>query len=296
MAFGLPAAIGIGGALLGGIAGGMGKESKQTTTSAVQLNDVDKLNEGEGELATAARESQMGQFGNLESLLTQGGMSQAQGDISAARGEQLTLANMLREAQGGPNEAQMTRAQAFSRDIFAPQEEALRQSFGDAETETSRLAARLGRSVDDPILRAKLASSQADQMASLQARQGAFTAQSAQGFQNQALQMQNQLAQVRGGLATQALQNRQALMGMGQSLLQQERNFRLAQAGRTSTTTQNSGGGLGGAIGGALAGAGAGLGALGKFNSLSGGGGQAAPTGFMGAPTNTGGNPFGSIA
>lgn len=283
------------GAVLGGIAGAQGNQSTQTTNTEVRLRDMSELNEGEGELAQAARQSQMGQFGDLQQLLTQGGTSQVAGDLQAARTEQLGLANMLREAQGGPNEAQITRAQQFAQDIFAPQQQALNQQFQTAETDTARLAARLGRSVDDPILRAKLAERQAEQTAGLQARQGAFTAQTAQDFQAQQLQRQNQLAQVRGGLATQALTNRQALLGMGQSILNQERNFRLQTAGRTSSTQGNSGGGTAGAIGGALAGAGAGLNALGSFQSLS-GGASSSPAGFTGAPMNQGGNPFGTIA
>lgn len=271
MAIGAAFGAGAVGSILGGIAGAQGNQGTQVTTTQLNLRDMAELNEGEGELAQAARQSQMGQFGDLSQLLTQGGMEQASGDISAARAEQLNLAEMLRSAQGGPSEAQIARAQRFSQDIFAPQQEALRQQLDSAETETARLAARLGRPVDDPILRAKLASSQADQIANLQARQGAFTAQTAQNFQAQQLQRQSQLAGVRGGLATQALQNRQALMGMGQSLLQQERNFRLRAAGSTSTTNTSSGGGVAGAIGGALAGAGAGLGAIGKFQDLSNG-------------------------
>lgn len=226
-------------------------KSKTTTSSTVKLRDMDQLNRGEGDLAQSARESQGAQFGELEQLLTRGGMSQAEGDLDQARMAQLDLAQMLRGAQAGPSEQDTIRAQKFAQDIFAPQQEALSQTFRDQETETARLAARLGRTVDDPILRARLAQSQADQTRMLGAQQGAFTAQTAQGFQNQALQLQNQLAQVRGGLASQALQNRQALMGMGQSLLTQERNFRLATANKQTTQTGTSEGGFGDLIGAA---------------------------------------------
>lgn len=287
MAFPVGAAIGGVGALLGGIAGAQGNRQSSSTTTRVNLRNVDELNKGEGAQAQAGRDLQMGQFDDLSSLLQRGGTAQIEGDIDQARAESLTLADQLRAAQAGPNEAQMAQAQRFSQDIFAPQQEALNQSFIRSETDTARLAARLGRSVDDPILRARLAESQGNQTAMLQAQQGAFTAQTAQAFQGQQLERQNQLANLRGGLASQALQNRQALLGMGQSLLQQERQFRLSAAGQTQTSTGQSGGGTAGAIGGALAGAGAGLQAFGMFNSFGSSGGQQPPS-FVGAPMGNG--------
>lgn len=232
-------------------------KTDQSSTTRVNLRNMDQLNQGEGELSQTAREAQLGQFQDLQGLLTRGGTEQAGGDIDAARQSQMDLLQALRGAQGGPTAQNVAQGQAFARDIFAPQQEALNQNFEQSETETARLAARLGRSVDDPILRAKLAQSQAQETRMLGAQQGALAAQSAQGFQNQALQMQNQIAQVRGGLATQALQNRQALMGMGQSLLQQERNFRLSAANRQTTGSSTQQGGFGDVLGAGLAGAGA---------------------------------------
>lgn len=197
------------------------------------------------------------ELNNLRQALTAGGMEQLQGDITSARGAQMDLASMLQQAQRGPSSQNVSDAQRFANDIFAPQQQAMQQQFQQAETETSRLAARLGRQVDDPILRAKLAEAQGAQMGQLQAQKGAFTAQTAQGFQQQGLGMQNQLAQLRGGLATQALQNRQALMGMGQSLLNQERNFRLNTATRTGNSQTIQQGGLGDVIGAVTGGIGA---------------------------------------
>lgn len=254
------------GGALSGLAGGLFGEGydafddviDQSSTSTVNLRDFEDLTKGQSGLAADAYDVQTGGLENLRNLLTRGGTAQVEGDIDAARGAQLSLAQMLQQAQSGPSSQNLVDAQGFANSIFKPQELALQQQFKQSETETSRLAARLGRQVDDPILRAKLAESQAVQSAQLGAQKGAFTAQTAQGFQNQALQMQNQLAQVRGGLATQALQNRQALMGMGQSLLNQERQFRLNTATRTGNQQQIQQGGFGDAFGAVLGVAGVG--------------------------------------
>ncbi len=77
--------------------------------------------------------------------------------------------------------------------------------------------------------------------------------------------MQN-YAQVNQGLATQAMQNRQALLGMGSQIKQQEQNFRAGTA--SSTTSQSQGGGMGGALTGGLAGLGVGLGAASMFGGM----------------------------
>lgn len=236
---------------LGDLPGLFDDKTTASSVSTVNLRNFEDLIKGQSGLAADAYDVQTGGLENLRNLLTRGGTAQIEGDIDAARSAQLSLAQMLQQAQSGPSSQNVVSAQNFANSIFAPQEQAMRQQFKQSETETSRLAARLGRQVDDPILRAKLAESQAVQMGQLGAQKGAFTAQTAQGFQNQALQMQNQLAQVRGGLATQALQNRQTLMGMGQSLLNQERQFRLNTATRTGNATQTQQGGWGDVIGAA---------------------------------------------
>lgn len=227
-----------------------------SSTTTVNLRNMDELNRGQGKRAELGGNLQEDQLKQLMALLGRGGQAQAEGDIDAARAESMTLMDMLRGAQGGPSKQNILQGQKFAQQIFAPQQQALQQQFQQAETDTSRLAARLGRQVDDPILRAKLAQAQGQQVGQLQAQQGAFAAQSAQGFQTQALDLQNQLAGIRGGLATQALQNRQALMGMGQSLLSQERQFRLASAGQQTVGQQTNQGGFGDFLGATMAGAG----------------------------------------
>ncbi len=75
---------------------------------------------------------------------------------------------------------------------------------------------------------------------------------------NQLAGIGNQLSNIRGGLATQAMQNRMNLMSMGQQLNQSERNYRIGTAqhygSQYSTGEQFSGGGFKGAMSGAMAG------------------------------------------
>jgi hypothetical protein len=258
-------------------------DTKQTTT--VNLRDMADINQGQGELAEMGQGVQRDQLQGLMQLLTQGGQAQAQGDVQGARQESMNLIDMLRNAMGGPSQQNTAQAQRFSQSIFAPQEQALQQQFKQSETDTSRLAARLGRPVNDPILRAKLAESQGNAAAQLQAQKGAFTAQNAMGFQQQGLDLQSQIAGIRGGLATQALQNRQALFGLGQSLVNQERNFRLATAGQTTMGQTTQQGGLMDAIG-----AGAAIGGTLMGMPSFGGGASAAGTAGAGSVASMGPN------
>lgn len=229
-------------------------DTKQSTR--VDLRNMDELNQGQGAAAEFGSQLQMDELKALRDLITGGGIGQAQGDIAGARQESMTLIDMLRNAQAGPSRQNIAQAQNFANQMFAPQEQAMQTQFRQAETDTSRLAARLGRQVNDPILRAKLAQSQADMSGQLQAQKGAFAAQSAFGMQQQGLDLQGQLMNVRGGLASQALQNRQTLLGLGQSLLQQERQFRLGAAGQTTTGQTTQQGGFGDVMGAIGAGAG----------------------------------------
>lgn len=271
----LGAALGAAGAILGGIAGAQGNQGSQTQTTQLNLRDINELNKGRSALEASGTGAQEQMFSQLQALLGQGPGST---DVAAGYQAQQGLASLLQQqaTTGGPSAANIAQAQQYAQNIFAPQQTAMQQAFTDQNIAANRLAAKLGRAGNDPILRNKLAQEQTRQQAMLQSQQGAFAAEQAQGFQGRQLQLTEALANVRGGLASQAFQNRQNLLQMGQSLAQAERQYRLQTAGQTSTSTSSSGGGLSGAISGALAGFGQGAGAAGALGSMF--GGMSAPT------------------
>lgn len=264
-----PLAIPILSGIAGAVAGGQPNTSSQSF-------GVQTAPESAWEKRVAG--SQANQFGQLESLI---GLGPGAQDVTAALGSQRDLASMLSAfSKGGfmPGEAEFAQARQFGGQVFAPQEVALRQSMEEARTQAGRQAALMGRGGADPILQAKLAQQQMQGQERLSAQRGAYEAQFALGLPQQRLDYASQLAQVRGGLATQAMQNRQTLLGLGNQLRQQERDWRLQTATRTQSTS--SGGGLAGAISGAMSGFGGGL-SLGRsfgadYSSIFGG---AKPTG-----------------
>jgi hypothetical protein len=163
-----------------------------------------------------------------------------------------------------PGQQDMATANQFATQMFAPQQMALQQSFVDQGIQNNQLAARLGRPGNDPILAAKLADSQTRQMGMLNAQQGQWAQQYAMDLPMQRLGFQQQMAQVQGGLASQALANRQALLSVGQNIQGAERNFRMGTA--THFGNSSSGGGLKGAITGGIAGASSGAQTYAMFN------------------------------
>ena len=264
-------AAGIGG-LLGLLGGAAGSRTDQTQKSEVKVG-------AESELERLLRGQQQGQVSDLQNLVNLGPGAQ---DVTSSLGASRGLASALQQAastSGLPNANDIQQAQGFASQMFAPQQEQLNQLFGDRSIEVARLSAQLGRPVNDPILQAKLAQGNAREQSLLGAQQGAFAAQQAQQMPFQRLQLQSQLADVQGGLASQAFSNRQAILNMGNTLAQQERQFRLDTATRTGTQSQTSGGGLGGAIGGLFAGVGGGLSAARKLGI---GGGNSAVEDFSG--------------
>lgn len=261
------------GAGLGAIAGSQGKQASSTSVQSMQLQDIDKLNQGRSALEATTDQASLTGFRDLQSLL-QAGPGQA--EVAAGLGAQQDFASRIQQVlnQGGVD---IAGGQQFAQQIFAPQQVAMQQAFQDQEIQANRLAARLGRPGTDPILRNKLAQEQTRQQAALQAQQGAFAAQQAREIPRMQLGYAEALAGVRSGLASQAFQNRQALMQMGQQLTASERQYRMGTATTTNQQQQSSGGGLGGAIAGGLAGIGAApqfaqLGSM--FGSWFGGGGQ----------------------
>jgi hypothetical protein len=251
----LGAALGIGGALLGGIAGAQGNRSNQT--SRVELAP-------ESELERQGGATSLAQLTELERLL---GYGPGQQDVQAGVQSQRGLADLLAQfSQGGflPGQQDIQGSQQLAQQLFAGQQEGLNQAFEQQRRQASRNAARMGRGAIDPVLTNMLAQGQTQQQSQLNANIGSFAAQRAQELPLQRLQFAQQLAQVNAGLATQAMQNRQAILGLGSQLRGQEQNFRLGTA--TRTTEQSGGGGFGGFLAGALGGASAGLQAFQGFS------------------------------
>jgi hypothetical protein len=190
-------------------------------------------------------------------------------------------------ATQGPDAGDIQRGNSIADNMFRSQQLALNNMFQDQSVQANRQAALMGRSMNDPILAAKLAQEQTRQQGMLDAQKGAFGMNYAM---NNRMELLGQRANVLGGLASQALANRQNLAAMGEGIMNNERQFRLATATHYGTQEQSSGGGLGGFLTGAIAGAGAGAKIAGGIPSFGGGGGGASPSTFD--PNNFNPSPF----
>lgn len=249
MAVGTTAALGImgGGALLGGIAGGMDKE--QTTTRRLDPWTMDQLRGG---ITTINRQQR-----SLENIFA-GKESpwqtyESDSDIMNFR----KVVNQYLKS-GGPSEQDISGAQRFTQDIFAPQQVAMRQAFEQQAQQNNRLATRLGRSADDPILAAKLAQEQTRQLQQLESQKTAFSAQNAEDRMGRQLSLSELLR-------NQALQNRQMIAGFGQT----HASIGASVAGASGTASQVQVGNFGTALAGALGGAGAGASIASGFGGMS---------------------------
>jgi len=209
-------------------------------------------------------------FSQLRDLIGAGPGKQ---DISAA----LNFNRMVGQHGLVPNQGDIGRAGQFTSDIFAGEREALGQSFEDQLTQSMRQRGLMGRGGADPILQAKLAQEQTRQQRMLGAQETGFSAQFAQGLAQQRGTALNQLA-------SQAQQNRLALLQSGSSLLGAERQFRLAQAEQENIVPGSFAKGMAGLIGGA----GKGLSAASSLQSMGGFGGGGGGAGGFGQ----GGVPF----
>jgi hypothetical protein len=257
-----PAAIIGGGALLGGIAGAIPKNTTQSQT-------VDAGQAGANEMA-----GQQGMMDMYRQLQGFAGAGPGQADVAAGYQGQKDLASMYQQyAQGGflPGAEDSSRAQSFAAGQFAPQQAALNNNFADQTFAMNRSAAAMGQSANDPIAATKMRIEQTRQQGALDASKNAFGQQMAMQMPMQRLGFQEQASGIQAGLATQAMANRQALAAMGEGIMTNERNFRLATA--TRTQNQQSGGGFGGALTGAIAGAGMGMSGAHLFGGFGNNGG-----------------------
>lgn len=249
----------IAGGLLGAIAGGQGSNSSSSSEGGIRVAPETALEQ----YANPMLQRQLQEQENFANL---GPGAQ---DITAGVGAQRSLADMLQQySTGGFMPSQQDYASAGQ---FA--DATLGASFRQQETQAARLSAQLGRPVNDPILQAKLRQSLGEQ-------RGSMVAQEARNMPMQRLQFASGLADVRSGLATQAMSNRQALMSLGSQLRGQDREWRLQTGTRWGTQSQSGGGGLAGAISGGLAGVGMGA-KIGGLMSAFGGSGAAGGGGGM---------------
>ncbi len=269
----------VGGAVLGGLIGGAGTPSSQNSntqsTSSVNLRNFDDISKGQSGLESAAYQQQLSGFADLQKLIGQGPGANEVGANTQFQNQYANQLQGLLSNIANPNQqANFATAQQY----FAPQQTALNQQFQQQGIESDRLAARLGRAGNDPILRNKLAQEQTRQQTMLNSQIGSFGQQLPQFQAEQIMGVGNALSNLRGGLATQAMNNRSTLLGMGQQLGAAERQYRLQTAERTgSQSTQTSGsqgGGVGQMLAGALGGGAQFGGAIsGLLGSMGGGGG-----------------------
>jgi hypothetical protein len=258
-----------GGALLGGIAGALGdnknvtqdQSSHQSQDSGIRLGAASNLENYAGSQIRS----------NYDMLNNYMGAGPGLQDVQAGYQSQQDLASLLKQMQesgGLPGQEDIAAGNGLANNLFNARRLSLSNSFQEQMSSANQQAALMGRSMNDPILRAKLAQEQTRQSGMLAAEQNDLATQLAMNLPGQRLGFAQQRAGLLGGLASQAMANRQALLSLGQNLQANERAFRVETGERygntanTSYTSQNQSGGTGGAISGGIAGAFAGVGGI----------------------------------
>lgn len=248
-----PFTIGLATAGAGALAGSMGDKTTVSTNTGPA-----------GALERQASGISSSMFSQLSGSV---GAGAGQADVAAGLAGSRGLAAMLESYSKGnflPTASDFATASQFTNEAFKPQQLAINQQFEGEQQRAAQLASQLGREVNDPIIQAKLSQERMRAQERLGADQSAYGAQFALGLPQQRLGYMSQMADVKNSLASQAMSNRQALLGLGMQQQQIGQQFRLGTASRT----QSSGGGMQGAIMGGLAGFGAGAGAASGMNQL----------------------------
>lgn len=236
------------GAVAGGVAGSQG--TSNSTSTSVNLANASALQ-------NQANNNVSGDYTSLENDVNAG---PGQQDVTNYMNNSTSLAAMLGQyAQSGgmPTSSDFSQGNSLASQAFQGQQTALSQSFQQQMQQANGQAAMMGRSGTDPTLMGTLGQSQMLQRQQLMANQGSYANQLAMQLPGQRLQYAGQQNQLLGGLATQALQNRQSILSMGSGILGQQQQYQLGQSGNTST--QSTPGGFRGALLGAMSGAGAGM-------------------------------------
>ncbi len=231
------------------------------TTSGIRLQNFDTLNQGRSGLEAASYEGQLKNYNDLSDLV---GRGPGANEVSANTQFQNQYAQQLQQLMGNIANPNQQQNFATAQQYFAPQQTALNQQFEQQGVQSNRLAARLGRAGNDPILRNKLSQEQTRQQTMLNSQIGQF-GQELPAFQaNQIMGVGNALSNLRGGLATQAMNNRSQMLSMGQQLAASERQYRINTAQQYGSSYSHgetlSGGGMKGALGGAMQGFSMGMG------------------------------------
>lgn len=268
------------------------QKSANSSTSGVKLAEASAIEKAAG--------NQVGtSFNSLMDLLNRGPGGEA---VDASNADQKNYVDMMRQVSstgGMPNAEDTRQANAYADQMFAPQQEAMKQQYQTSMQDAAKIAAKLNRPLSDPIVQAKLQQEQMRQSAMMSADRSAFVAQESRNSPFQRLQLQGQLADASGSLASQAMSNRMQLLNLGNALQSSERNWRLNTGDRwgisNGTQEQHSGGGTMGGIG-AVTGAFGGIMNMGSgvISSVMGGGsGQSQP---QPAQANFGGGGSAPIA
>lgn len=239
--------------LVGAIAGGSGTPQSVNSQSGLNLNQSSQFQNGlQNNLGST--------FGDYSNLVDQGPGQQS---VTNANSSAASLSQMLQQyAQSGglPNQQQIGTANQFAQQMYAPQQQSLQQNFLNSQYQTNQQSAAMGRGTDDPILTARLQNGYNQQQQQLNSQQGAYASNMALALPQQQLGYATQNNQLMQGLASQAMQNRSALLGMGSGLLGQQMNYQLGTSSKYNNANASQGGGLGGVINGGIAGFGQGMG------------------------------------
>lgn len=249
--------LGAAGAVAGGIAGAL-KGPARIEKNLAPKSDLEIQ-------AEAATGRAMSSFSDL--------MEKGPGasDVEAGTQSQRDLGAMLADytkTGGMPGAEDISTGQTMAGRLFAGQRQAQSENFIQQGQQYNAQAALMGRSPLDPVMRNKLMQEQTRQQAQLQADQFGFGTQLALQAPDKKLGYAQGRATVLGGLASQAMANRQALFAMGSAALGQQQKFRSDTAGETH---YSGGEGAFNAISGAIGGLGAGMSAGKDFASIFGG-------------------------
>lgn len=253
----LPAALMIGGAILGGMAGAQGSKGKSETSS---MNLAP-----ESELERLARLQQEQGFGDLNRIQRE--------DFGRANQASQSYGNMLQDYQksgGIPTSADLSQGRSFAEQMTAPQQAQIDLAMRQSTEAMQQQAGLSGRGPNDFAFQTRLAGQRNDLMSQLGAQQSAMGSQYAQQISQNRLGYSEQFAGLQQGLASQAMQNRMAIMGLGSQIQNAGRNFRTNTATR-NTSTPDTPGTMLSTLTGAFAGAQGGMSMGNAFSSMGGG-------------------------
>ncbi len=254
----LPAALVIGGAILGGMAGAQGSKGKSETSS---MNLAP-----ESELERLARLQQEQGFGDLNRIQHE--------DFGRANQASQSYGDLLQQYQksgGVPTSADLSQGRSFAEQMTAPQQAQIDLSMRQSTEAMREQSGLSGRGPNDFAFNTRLAGQRSDLMSQLGAQQSAMGSQYAQQISQNRLGYSEQFAGLQQGLASQAMQNRIAIMGLGSQIQNAGRNFRTNTATR-NTSTPDTPGTMLSTLTGAFAGAQGGMSTANAFSAMGGGG------------------------